>query len=250
MARQTNGTNQYLKSASTLDLSAYSKVTVSAWFWVDAFANDDRKSLEFGDPSYDSSSGGFLIVPNYATGEIITGHSVGGLYNLGTFPRPSAGAWHHYVVNLDTAAPAAAEIVSAYIDAVSKTLTAVAGDNTSGTYSAAKTLYLMARGGTTDWLAGRIAEVAIYGGITLSQTDIDSLYNSGGGNLATNVQSGSLKYYWRILGNSSPEPNTVGGIDLTVSGATLVAHPFADTTPTSVSAVAPSLYKLRGYRVF
>ena len=42
-----------------------------------------------------------------------------------------------------------------------------------------------------------------------------------------NVQSENLKHYWKLCGTASSEPETTGGIDLTVTGATAAAHPCA-----------------------
>ena len=45
-----------------IDLSAYSKLTVSFWMYWNAFANDDALAMEYG-ANY-STNNGFLIDPN------------------------------------------------------------------------------------------------------------------------------------------------------------------------------------------
>lgn len=240
MARQTNGVDQYLHSASAIDLSAYTKGAYAFWLWADSYGNVDnhyaltqaRDALPRVEALPDTNGGGWRAgLINDAT-------------TIASITRPSAGAWHHYVINLDIT-KSSGEIDTLYVDGVAASLSFVFDqDNTGNLPNRILDLMTTVTGGSpAGLLAGRIAEVAIWGGILLAQADVDNLYNSGGGRLATDVQSGSLVHYWRIEGDTSPEPASVGGIDLTVVGATSVAHPF--TLTTNAGAVASPFFRIK-----
>ena len=126
------------------------------------------------------------------------------------------------------------------VDGVAKSLT-LGGDNNNTDAFNSTTIALMSRNCTSLFGAGRIAEVAIWGGIQFTQTDVNNLYNSGAGALATSVQAGSLAFYWQILGTASPEPATTGGVNMNVTGTTSVAHPFGAVS-------APATHKARELR--
>jgi hypothetical protein len=228
-ARQTNGVDQCLQTASNINLSTYAQIAVQMWLWVDSFSNTDRLAMELSEDIDNGHTDAFLANSgNSTTGQFSVGMALGsGVYNERSFIQPSGGAWHHIVFNINRGQPGSNEILSVFVDGVSQLLqTEFAGDSTGnfGSYP----LNLMARNCASLWLAGRIAEVAIWGGVTLSPADIATLYNNGNGRLATEV--GSVTHYWRLLGDASPEPATVGGVNMNVTGATQVTHPFAPTT--------------------
>jgi hypothetical protein len=228
MARQTNGTNQSLQTASALAAFVSPSSAVSVWLWVDSYAGGTELALEY---STDVGAGdGFLMFPNPGSGRFeIQNRNGGGITDVSSFARPSAAAWHHYVLNFGDVT--GVQLISAYVDGSSVSLTRDATGIGNSSAFGSKVLYLLARANTSLWTAGRIAEVAIWDGVNFAQGDVDALYNSGAGALATNVQSGTLKYYCRLLGDVSPEPSLVGGIDMTVNGATQAAHPFSDAPP-------------------
>jgi hypothetical protein len=234
MARQTNGTDQSLQSASTVDLTAYTKIAIFQHLWWDTFANDDDLAYEFGDGTGDRM---FLNPNGSAFGGNISyfNHNNGGDC-IRSWVRPSANAWHRMIVNLDIAQVGAAEIVSVYIDAASQALTNRATFDNTGTYNN-RTLNLMSRNNTTLFGAGRIAEFAIYGGINLSGTDATNLETLR----PDQVQSGSLIHYWKLCGLDSPETASIGGINLTVNGATFIDHPLAGSCSTTITGLGRSM---------
>lgn len=226
MARQTNGTNQSLQTAAAIDLSSFAALSISVWVYWDTFANNNALLCESAN-DFDTVTDGFIVNPNEAgtgAGTWTTTHGGNGNYNGKGFTRPSAQAWHHYVVTRDRSLAGASEIVSSYIDSVSQSLTTLSSFDTTGNFGN-RILYLMSRGNSSLWAAGRIAELAIYGGLILDQTDVTRLYNKGRPLLATLVQSGSLVHYWRLQGTTSPEPATTGSTAMTVNGATAISHP-------------------------
>ena len=61
---------------------------------------------------------------------------------------------------------------------------------------------------------GKVAEVAIWS-YALGSSDVTSLYNSGSGTPATNVQSGSLVSYWKLIDDAN---DSVGSNNLSANG--------------------------------
>jgi hypothetical protein len=219
MARQGNGIDQSLQSATTIDLTAFNRIAVAMWLWWDAFANDDDMALESG-AALGNPTGGFAIDPNASGGtfEVFTHQSD---FASRRFSRPAAGAWHQIVANLDMTVTGAAQIAAVYVDGAPQSLTDGLISAIAGTFHNA-TLNFLSRNNTTLFGAGRMAEPAIWG-LLLSQTDATNLaINKHAPGL---VQPGSLVHWWKLLGTTSPEPAEVGGVALTVNGATQTAHP-------------------------
>lgn len=46
MARQFNGTSDYLQSATAIDLSGTDQVTVSVWLWVNSYTDSNGLPVE------------------------------------------------------------------------------------------------------------------------------------------------------------------------------------------------------------
>jgi hypothetical protein len=224
MARQTDGISHSLQSASNLSLGAPSKLAVSYWLWWDSFSNNNAIAIE-STANYNSNPGAFIVNPNDSATSAYQSALKGAAaeYNDGNFARPSAASWHHYLHNYDTGL-ATNEYIDAYLDGSLQTLSRVLNDNTTVTFIDSL-LNLMSRNNASLFGAGRIAEVAIWGGVNLTGTDATDLFN--GTKLPTDIQAGSLKHYWKLCGVASPEPATVGSVAMTVNGATFVAHPSA-----------------------
>jgi hypothetical protein len=224
VARQTNGTDQSLQSASAIDLTSYAKIALSFWLWWDAFANNNKLALELS-ADVGANAGAFQVAPNRTSSADFGVAAFGNVgFNLAGLTRPSGAAWHHYVANLDFTKPSH-EVDTIYIDGVSQSLTWSLDENNTGSFGN-YVLNVMSRNNAVDFGAGRIAEVAIYADFLLGQTQVDSLYNGGTGIDARTVQGANLHNYWQLCGTDSPEPALVGGVDMTVNGATQVAHPI------------------------
>jgi hypothetical protein len=224
MARLFDGIDDSLQSPSTIDLSAYTKITIAFWLWWNSYANDDDLALEFS-ANYGLTAGAFIVDPNDPSGTVVLGVHGNLGFNTVSFTRPGSSAWHHWTVVLDMT-QAVAEVSAVYIDGVAQSLTPVSTVNNTGSF-ANDTLNVMSRNNASFFGAGRWAEIAIWGDYLFTQTDVNNLYNGGNGRLATDIQDSKLPHYWRILGNESPEPPTKGAISLIVNGAVQVAHPFA-----------------------
>lgn len=165
-----DGTNDF--SSVTLDLTAYSHLSVECWLYWTAFGTDDKLAYEFGNPAYASvNRNGFVLDPNGSTTDNTKaafgfgGGSSGAGWQDG-FPRPSANAWHHYVIEIDRSAVAN---VAAYVDGVAQTLTTLFHNaGSKGATFGNQPLYLMSRTGSALLCPANsmIDEFAIYGNAT------------------------------------------------------------------------------------
>jgi hypothetical protein len=188
-----DGTNDYIRTPS-LNLSAYTKLTVAFWLWWDAFANNDKLALE-SSINFNNNAGGILCDPNdsatapSSTFAVCLRNSAATNNNFFKFTRPSAAAWHHYVITFDTSAWASSgtgtgAITAIYVDSKPQTNSNTAVNAGSapagfGNY----TWYLMSRAGTSLFGAGRLDGLMLWAGRTLSRGEVRSLYSqSRGGN--------------------------------------------------------------------
>jgi hypothetical protein len=234
MARLFDGINDSLQSASTINLTAYSKLAISFWLWWDAYANNNDQALEM-DTSFVASAGNFVVTPDQAAGQFRIGLNGNVGQSTKSFPRPSSAAWHHYVAHLDMSL-SADEVVAGYVDSISQTLSVITANDNTGNF-ANKTLNFMCRDNSSFFGAGRLCEVAIWGGNFLSTTDIDDLYAGTKLPDSASLSIGAATHYWKICGTASPEPATLGGINLTVNGAVQTDHPSAVAASCGVAPI-------------
>jgi hypothetical protein len=160
-AASFDGVNDF--ASANVDLSGTSTVSLEFWLKWDAFANDDQLAFEMT-PNFNTNAGGFLVDPNESSsGKFELAHRQGGFftgYNSGRFTRPTAGAWHHYVLVFDKTAVGANEL-KAFVDGNAVALDVpFAADNTD-TF-ANSVLYFMSRAGGSLFGAGDVDEVAVY----------------------------------------------------------------------------------------
>jgi hypothetical protein len=221
-ARQFNGTSDYLQSASALSaLSGVNPFSVSFDLYWNAFANDDELALE-SSSSWSVTPGAFVVDPNSnvspASGNFMWSETSGtsNEYFLCWIARPSAAAWHHYVLTMNTIG--STPVCTAYVDGISQgVFTGNVGLPPSAALSS-QIFNVMSRNGSSLFAAGRISSPAIYSGV-VDSTDASAL---GGCGRPTSVTSATLLYYWPI-NQTSPEVATTGSINLTVNGTTNVA---------------------------
>ena len=104
--------------AIPLNLSGTSQLTIEFWLKWNQYASNDALAMEFT-PNFNENSGGFLVDPNAGQfgGTFGIGIGSGSDRNSIFFARPSAGAWHHYAIVINTNAEANQEITP-YVDGV------------------------------------------------------------------------------------------------------------------------------------
>lgn len=221
MSRKFNGTSD--AAQITLNLSTFSLITISFWMWWDTFANNDKLALEH--TATINSNAGFIVDPNSTA-------PVNGLIQIGFtkaapvaawvdgFARPSAAAWHHYMLVMNRATPAN----FAWVDGAPQTLTT--GTHTAGTYGnfINSTLNLMSRNKASLFGAGRMAELAMWGGVALTTGNAKAF--ATGAAPPHLVAPDNLILYPPLFGTDSPEPDYSGKKQsATLTGTSWAAHP-------------------------
>jgi YD repeat-containing protein len=218
-------------ASAPLDLSANSQLTIEFWLNWSAYANDDDLAFEFT-PNFNNNSGGFLVDPNAGEmgGKFGIGIGRGESRNNAYFARPSAGAWHHYAIVLDTAAPAAQQIVP-YVDGQPIAYEKLNSGTGAGKF-ANSTLFFMSRNASALLGKGSLDEVAVYNR-ALNAPEVNSHYQASRTNKApvasftvspnpattesqvsfdatasTDPDGTVAKYEWDLDGNGSYETNT------------------------------------------
>ena len=152
-------------------------MTIEFWLKWNAYANNDALAMEFT-PNFNENNGGFLVDPNSGQFGGTFGIGIGGGSDRNSifFQRPSAGAWHHYAIVIDTSAAAGSEITP-YVDGThepqQESETPGQGD------FANSTLYLMSRGGSSLYGAGTLDQLAIYNQTLSAATVYQHFYDHG-----------------------------------------------------------------------
>lgn len=154
------GLNTY--SQVSLDLSAYNSLTFEFWLYWTSFVNNDALLLETGADF--ATSNGVLIDPNGsgAAGTFEFGMGGGGGTSswIVDFARPSANAWHHYMLSILRSNGT----LSAYVDGVNQTLTQFTADIIGYNNFPNTTYNFMCRAGNALFCPSNsmLDEVAIY----------------------------------------------------------------------------------------
>ena len=163
-AVSSTGTNEYLATPS-LDLSATPAATVSIWT-NRVYTAGPRHTLFELSTNFNSFTTGFGLFPDDNTtcavgGQILVGMKGDAGNNYRCYAQPTSGVWHHLVAVYDKSQPASAEI-QLYIDgAVQNAASAPGlGDNTNN--FGAFQFFVLARGGTAEFNAGKVDELAIW----------------------------------------------------------------------------------------
>ena len=211
MARNFDGTNDVLQQASAV-VSGY-PFSLSVWYNPDDF-DAQGVPLEV-DHSTEAARyiGIYVINPG---GEVRAQSQNGGEFATAqTTAQLTTGTWHHLAAVF---ASATSRII--YIDggnSVSNTTEVNFGTGINRT-----TIGAAENGGTQNNHAdGQIAEAAVYD-IALTAADVVVLSKAFSPLL---VRRDALVSYWPIIGRTSPEVDIVGGLNMTVTEATVAPHP-------------------------
>jgi len=211
LARTFNGTSDNLQSAATIDLTATNKLSISFWLYWDSFADDDDVALELS-ANYNLNAGSFIVLPGDSSNSafFVALRGDGG-NNSGYFTRPSAAAWHHYLIVFDMSL-ATNELVAVYVDGSAQSLTRPGNvDNTAnfGNY----TLNVMSRNAASLFGDGRISDITIWKPV-LTSGNATTLAACGD---PETIDAANITNRWKIV-QASPETPSVGAVNLTVTG--------------------------------
>jgi hypothetical protein len=257
MARRFNGTTQALNTSATLDLTAYTRLTVAFWLWWTAFAADDKLAFE-SSANYNTNAGAILGDPDDSGTGLFTVNvrnaAVGG-YSGVSFTRPSAGKWHHYTFTFDLG-NVTRWVPDCWVDGATPAgLVTAAGSAVTGpaTGFSNYTWYFMSRGAASLFGAGQLCEVALWPGTLLAPTEVFRLAK---GAPPSEVRPGALKYYWPIAGDLNPDVASRSSAArlVPVAAPSAVAHapvlpavspPRRLARPPAAAFVAPEPYVVR-----
>lgn len=158
----------YMKAP--LNLSAQNKVTVEFFLLWPTYAASNQRAVEFsnGTTSAGTTAGGFYVVPNGAGGTLDVGMYNGTGYSGSSFARPSAGVFHHYVIELDRTVASDAGAVKMWVDGVAQTATPFTGSVTQGGNFINGFMTALADNAGANMGTGTIDELAVYAGLLSS----------------------------------------------------------------------------------
>jgi hypothetical protein len=144
-------------------------ITICAWVWWDAFADDDDLLLEHT-TDFNGGDNRFIINPNESSSSKATGMMrSGGGYRKEDHTRWSAATWTHLAWVLDNSTTAGD--VKLYIDgSLAGSTISINTKNGNGNFTAA-VIYLFSRAGSSLFGAGRLDDFRIYSG-ELTPTEV------------------------------------------------------------------------------
>lgn len=164
-----NGTSNFGATASSLDLTTYSKIVVEALMYIPSYNSTGKTAWEFN-TSVSASSDTFAYFPDggVSGSEALANVALKGNvnYSIATYTRPTAGNWHHVVAVYNTGL--STNEVDFYIDGVLQTVTARPYNGNNSNNFGNRILYLMARAGTSQFLNGKMQHLAIYSDLSES----------------------------------------------------------------------------------
>lgn len=230
MGRRFNGTSD-LGLFSNPSIATYDKLSISFWLYNDTNGSVERAALCSG--AAIGTISGFLFEPRYTTAVAsvtMTVSSGGAKFWIDTFPQPSAAAWHHYLWVMDRAVPEH----RVWVDGVAQTLTTAV--HTAATYgNFSDNTWQLMRYSSGNWFwAGRMADLAVWGGVKFGMAEASEL--SKYGSSPRRVRPDRLLTYLPLdgtAGNREPVYGRMGDPSpalLALTGTTGVAHPFGQRT--------------------
>lgn len=174
-ALQFDGVNDYVD----LTEQTYTSTVFSASFWI-KYTTVNTNRIIFGS---NSNSNRYFRLDS-ATQFSVRARSAGASIDTFTVPTLSAGQWYHVAVSLDNGTNLLWVNGNQY------------ASNVSVNY-AAETIAVGRIGGRSDatQMTEAIIDDFIIQSTVLDQTEVDSIYNSGAGNIPTTVFSSSDVYF-------------------------------------------------------
>ena len=161
-----------------INLAGITKLSLSFWLYWDAYSTADNLAMEFT-PNFNTNVGGILIDPS-------SGAPANGLFQVGfcqvsgqppawSFARPSAAAWHHYLLVMDSSVSGGTMAV--YVDGGAQSLTVAAVGGAGTANFANNTLYCLSRDNASLFGQGNLQDIAFFNGL-LTANDAQSLYQN------------------------------------------------------------------------
>lgn len=221
MARDFSGTNQYINWGDHTLFDGLTAFTMAAW------VNPDTWSIPDGTTSVIRKDGTLTALQNYdGLGNACAIWDNGGTLHefFNNSPAIGTGTWHLYMVRWSISNNSGVPQYS--YDGGSWT---AFNNNDSGVTdniygSGSVTMRFGATEGAAEDYNGKLAEVAFWN-TRLGDSTPATLYTSSEtGNSPLFIPTG-LIFYSRLTGDTSPEPDEIGALSGTVTGATQSTHP-------------------------
>lgn len=226
-----DGVDDY--ASVSLDLTGTNKVSIAFWLYRPSWTNDDKLAFEFS-VNTGSATTGFYFDPNHVSG----GMQIAMLGNVGyasaEYARPSAAAWHHYVVVFDKSL--ATNECDLYIDGILATPTGRTFNSNNTNNFGNHTLYVGSRAGSALFNAMRMSHLQIF---SKRLTDDEVTFVHTSGLAGTDPTAANLKLSWTFEENQGTDLWDVSGnaVHGMIAGATttLGAGFWANSIPGHVA---------------
>ncbi len=171
-----DGTHRGYVTTPALDLTATKAVTVTLWVKRTSSITSGGTVLFGAGKDYLHSETGFALLADDDTCHGLQAVLHG---NEGTaancYAQPSTGGWHHFAVVYDKS-QTGGSAVSLYIDGALQTPTWNLSSATNTNNFGADPVYLMSRGGSSQYSSGKVSDFRIYDG-ALSGDQVEQIYN-------------------------------------------------------------------------
>ena len=175
-ALQFDGVNDFGRSTASISpTTGVTNWTFCAWVWWDSYANNDDLLGELTANINNPYDGAFNINPNSSSPSgvavFITQDAASGLkYRAESIARWPAAEWVHIAAVFDSRANSLQGEWTLYTNGVVATQTVRTTDKDQATDLRSDVFYLMSRGGTTLFGAGRLDDVGLWGSALDSAT--------------------------------------------------------------------------------
>jgi hypothetical protein len=156
-----NGSSWFEETTSTLNYGGTNRVTLSFWLWVPS--GESSTAIIFESSANFNANGQTFVFYISGSGQFTAGLNLATLPTHCTYtPTSIYNAWHQYTVKFDFSVTSGT--IVAYQDGLLLTQGGlVNGGGAAGTM-ATQTMYWMARGGSSLWTYGGLADVRCYSG--------------------------------------------------------------------------------------
>ncbi len=228
-ALDLDGSDDYVTVAdnSALDVGTSADLTLTGWFYRDSFATDDtliakRNGIATGDT-------GYILYIDDATDQLIFEVSDGtDEYSLTSVATFTTAGWNHFAVVWDQDSASGSEL---YINGVANTATDSGAIGNLDDLSNTLAFRSGAESDAGNPFDGKLDEIRVYNR-TLSASEIQSLYQQGGGTKVNSAMSNAqgtgrldsgLVGYWQLddgSGTSATDSSTNGNTGTLTNGPT------------------------------
>ena len=219
MSLRFNGTSSYAQTPSTIDLTAVTAITISFWGYFTNGSTNNQIAIE-SSVSSSVNTNTFYYNHNQTAGNTqLRVRNVGS--SQASFTNASLNQWHYYVITIDLSLGGQPFVV--YVDGVSQSLSYLTSAQDCTSFKNYPWNF-MARNGSAFFVPGRMAEVALFPSVVLSQNEALALYY---GISPLDLRSDVKPYYWAMEGDAQLYAQDYSGRlnDLITSNVTLDNHP-------------------------